>query len=348
MPPPVGADVAYFFVATSHAIQRQAKAHCFLCKCPRQCKICVRQISTPIATRMAQKNAMSPDVNTVDTQSRPHSGGVLVVDDDTTLREMFATLLQSDGLDVVRCNSGADAIQHLSRRTFDLVVLDLWLPDISGLEVLAHFRGVSGNVKFLIMTADSTPESLIRALKEQAYQYVHKPVSGQDFVELVRTAIVAPPPYPIEVLSARPEWLEFEISSTPEEVHRLGSFMHYLHGDLDPELSDSLSQALQELMLNAVEWGGQCDPRRKVRIAFVRTKRMLQYRIADPGAGFQFPGLAHSAVSNPASNPVEHAKVREERGLRPGGLGLMMVRSIADELLFNETQNEVLFVKYLS
>jgi len=297
---------------------------------------------------MTQKIAMPSDMTTVDTQTKSGSGGVLVVDDDTTLRELFATLLQSDGLDVVRCNSGADAIQHLSRRAFDLVVLDLWLPDISGLEVLAHFRGVSSNAKFLIMTADSTPESLIRALKEQAYQYVHKPVSGQDFVELVRSAIAAPPPHPIEVISAKPEWLEFEISSTPEEVQRLGSFLHFLHSDLDSELSDSLSQAMQELMLNAVEWGGQCDPARKVRIAFVRTKRVLQFRIADPGTGFHFQGLAHSAVSNPAGNPVEHAKVREEKGMRPGGLGLMMVRSIADELLFNEAQNEVLFVKYLS
>ncbi len=272
---------------------------------------------------------MSSEVNTVDTvdtDDRPPTGGILVVDDDTTLRELFATLLQSDGFDVVRCNSGADAIQHLARRAFDLVVLDLWLPDISGLEVLAHFRGASKNSKFLIMTADSTPESLMRALKGQAYRYVHKPVSGQDFVELVRSAMSAPAPHPIEVMSAKSDWLEFEISSTPDEVERLGSFMQYLQGDLDAELSDALNQAFQELALNAVEWGGNFDP----------------------GAGFRFQGLSHSAVSNPSSNPVEHVKIREEKGLRPGGLGLLMVRSIADELLFNEAQNEVLFVKYLS
>jgi|SRR5579872_866443 len=276
------------------------------------------------------------------------SGGVLVVDDDTPLRELYASLLESDGLDVVRCSSGGDAIQHLAHRAFDLVVLDLWMPDISGLEVLTHFRGASKDAKFIIMTADSTPENLVRALREQAYQYIHKPITSQDFLDTVRTTIAAPPPQPIEIISAKPDWLEFIISCQPEEVQRLGSFMQYLQGDLDSELSDSLAQAFQELMLNAVEWGGQLDANRKVRIAFIRTKRMLQYRISDPGEGFRFQGLSHAAVSNPAGNPVEHAKVREEKGMRAGGLGLLMVRSIADELLFNEAQNEVLFVKYLN
>jgi anti-sigma regulatory factor (Ser/Thr protein kinase) len=74
---------------------------------------------------------------------------------------------------------------------------------------------------------------------------------------------------------------------------------------------------------------------------------MLLYRIADPGQGFRFEGLAHSALANPPDRPTEHMAVREEKGLRPGGFGLLMTRQMVDELLYNEAQNEVVFVKYL-
>ena len=57
-----------------------------------------------------------------------------------------------------------------------------------------------------------------------------------------------------------------------------------------------MGMAFRELLLNAVEWGGQLDPNRKVRIAHVRSSRMLMYRVADPGPGFSFRNLAHAAV----------------------------------------------------
>ena len=57
--------------------------------------------------------------------------------------------------------------------------------------------------------------------------------------------------------------------------------------------------------------------------------------------------LTHAAVNNPPADPMEHASVREEKGLRPGGFGLLMTRQIVDELLYNEAHNEVVFVKYL-
>jgi len=83
-----------------------------------------------------------------------------------------------------------------------------------------------------------------------------------------------------------------------------------------------------------------------VRIACVRTNRVLIYRIADPGPGFKLNDLAHAAISYP-DNPLEHERVRAEKGLRAGGFGLLMVREKVDELVYNEKQNEVIFMKYL-
>ena len=99
--------------------------------------------------------------------------------------------------------------------------------------------------------------------------------------------------------------------------------------------------------MKAVEWGGKLDPMRMVRISCLRARRMLLYRIADPGQGFSIDSLAHSAINNPEGDPIRHALVREEKGLRPGGLGLAITQGIVDELIYNEARNEVVFIKYL-
>ena len=109
---------------------------------------------------------------------------------------------------------------------------------------------------------------------------------------------------------------------------------------------ESVAFAFRELVMNAVEWGGQLDPNRRVRITCVRTERLLMYRIADPGPGFRFDDLEHAAIAH--DDPVDHMKVREQKGLRAGGFGLLTVRAQVDELVYNEKHNEVIFIKYLS
>jgi hypothetical protein len=71
--------------------------------------------------------------------------------------------------------------------------------------------------------------------------------------------------------------------------------------------------------------------------------------VADPGAGFSFEGLTHAAVHQTSAEAIARvAIVRDQLGMRPGGFGIAMARAIADELLYNEAQNEVVFIKYLN
>jgi hypothetical protein len=74
---------------------------------------------------------------------------------------------------------------------------------------------------------------------------------------------------------------------------------------------------------------------------------MLLYRIADPGQGFKINELPHAAIGQSPDDPIKHMQIREEKGIRPGGFGLLMVRNSVDELIYNEKRNEVVFVKYL-
>ena len=129
---------------------------------------------------------------------------------------------------------------------------------------------------------------------------------------------------------------------------RVEQFVMQLDAHLPESVRQSVAQAFRELMNNAIEWGGKLDPNRKVRISCVRGKKMRLYRIADPGEGFDDARLRHAAISNPEDNPVQHAEIREQQGIRPGGLGLLITRSRVDELIYNERRNEVILIKYIT
>jgi PAS domain S-box-containing protein len=170
----------------------------------------------------------------------------------------------------------------------------------------------------------------------------------RDLLQVVQSALQTPDgPQAIEVTSAEPHWVEILVPCTLEAADKIETVVERLGADLPEDVLDSVASAFRELLLNAIEWGGQLDPNRKVRIACLRTNRMLMYRIADPGPGFSFENLAHSAVSHPPDQPFEHVRVRAEQGLRPGGFGILMVKAKVDELVYNEKHNEVIFIKYL-
>jgi CheY-like chemotaxis protein/anti-sigma regulatory factor (Ser/Thr protein kinase) len=272
---------------------------------------------------------------------------ILVVDDDPTLRHALVALLTSSGFSVTAASDGASALAQVREKLFDLIILDLGLPRVSGLDVLAAIQKLDSPPRVIVVTADDTPGTVLQAIRDRAYQYVVKPAPPKIIVELVERAFAAPPLRPIEVVSARAEWLELLVPCQLEAAERIQGFIEKLDAALPDDVRDSIGQAFRELLMNAIEWGGRFDPDRTVRIACLRTKRMILYRIADPGPGFSPENLAHAAVSNAAGEPYGHMRLREEKGLRPGGFGLLMTRMLVDELIWNESHNEVVFVKFL-
>ncbi|MBZ5511247.1 MAG: response regulator [Acidobacteriia bacterium] len=272
---------------------------------------------------------------------------LLVVDDDPMVHDFVGHALRSLPVEIVSCETAGEGLRQIAERSFDLILLDLGLPDINGLEVLARLRQMGGAFRVIVITADDTPESLLRAIRQNTYDYLRKPFTAPELAELVTRALSAKTDPAIEVVSAKREWVELSIPCTRDSAERIEHFVRQLDADLGLELMEPVAQAFRELLMNAVEWGGGLDPSRRVRLACLRTPRMLFYRIADPGPGFRFEGLTHAAVSNPAGALASDA-VREAKGIRPGGLGLAMVQALADEMLYNEAQNEVVLVKYLA
>ena len=169
----------------------------------------------------------------------------------------------------------------------------------------------------------------------------------RDLLNVIQSALQdSDKPQTIEVVSAVPEWVELIVPCTLEAAEGIQPVVERLGAGIPEEVMESVAFAFRELVMNAIEWGGRLDPSRKVRITCVRTDRMLMYRIADPGPGFTFDNLDHAAVAH--DNPIDHVLVRDAKGLRPGGFGVLTVRASVDELVYNQKQNEVIFIKYLS
>ena len=272
---------------------------------------------------------------------------ILLVDDDRALRFALSALLKEAGHLVDTAGDGPEALTLLQDHSFDIVLLDIGLPSMSGLDVLARARALPAPPLVIMMTADDTSETLLESVRRQAYRYLRKPFPPSTIIEVVNDAVGPATALSFEVISARPEWLELVAPCTLEMVERIQSFVMHLDAQLPEDVREAVAQAFRELLTNAIEWGGKFDPNRKVRISCVRARKMLFYRIQDPGEGFDIDGLRHAAISNPADDPIRHLIVREQKGLRPGGFGLAMTRSLVDELIYNEARNEVIFVKYL-
>lgn len=273
---------------------------------------------------------------------------ILVVDDDRSTRALIGGLLASQGFTVTTAADGFEALERATERSFDLVLVDVWMPRMTGLDLLSRLRERSPIPRAIVMTADDAPETLLQAVKEQALRYLRKPVNARILLTLVREVLeTKPASRPIEVLSARPDWVELLVPCERQSAERIHALLSTLVADLPEETRESMASAFRELLMNAVEWGGKLDPNRDVRIAYLRARRMVLYRIADPGKGFSFGDLSHSALANTTEVSLEHVGEREKKGLRPGGFGLLMTRQLVDELIYNEAQNEVVFVKYL-
>ncbi|GAA4265328.1 two-component system response regulator MtrA [Frondihabitans peucedani] len=113
---------------------------------------------------------------------------ILVVDDDPALAEMIGIVLRADGFDPSFCGDGAAALDAFHETTPDLVLLDLMLPGLDGIEVCRALRAESG-VPIIMLTAKSDTTDVVRGLESGADDYVVKPFNPKELVARIRTRL---------------------------------------------------------------------------------------------------------------------------------------------------------------
>ncbi len=117
------------------------------------------------------------------------SSRILIVDDELSMREFLSILLEREGYSVTMAETAEDAEQCIGAENFDLVVSDVNMPGLDGLTLLKRIKDVSPDTAVLMITAFSTAEQAVEAMKSGAYDYIAKPFKVDEIKVLVRNAL---------------------------------------------------------------------------------------------------------------------------------------------------------------
>ncbi len=115
---------------------------------------------------------------------------ILVVDDEKGVCYSFKRILGRHGYDVITAMSGMEALEKAGEEAPDLVMLDISMPDLDGLEALKRLKAINPCLTVIMMTAYNTPERAIRAMKYGAYDYITKPFDNDHLISVVNKAIM--------------------------------------------------------------------------------------------------------------------------------------------------------------
>ena len=118
------------------------------------------------------------------------NGHILIVDDEASLRQTLARILQRAEYEVTTTANGNEALKLLSQHAFDLVYLDIRMPDISGLEVLKMIHARYPELPVILFTAQPDLNSAVEAVRSGAIDYLLKPLKPQTIIERTRSILI--------------------------------------------------------------------------------------------------------------------------------------------------------------
>lgn len=223
---------------------------------------------------------------------------ILVVDDERQIRRVMRVALQSQGYEVVDARNGEDALTVMQSESFDLVLLDLNMPGIGGMEACRRIRQIS-EVPIVILSVRSTEMDKVEALDAGADDYVMKPFGEKELMARIRAALrrapVTDPAESILVLGDLTVNLETrhvsshgkEVRLTPKEF----DVMQYLVSN--PNVAILHSRLLQAVW--GPEYGGEVE---YLRVFINRLRKKIEpdpanprYIVTEPWTGYRFlPG----------------------------------------------------------
>jgi CheY-like chemotaxis protein len=274
----------------------------------------------------------------------------LVVDSGSEINGLLDSVFGEENWTVQRVHDNEAALAVVTAQPFDLVITEWQTLTSENLKVIHQIRAVRPHARLIILADHFTPGDVLKAMREGAFSYFSGPFEHGALVDMVREAMDSPCwDDGIEVLSATPSWVSLAARCDMGTAHRL---VQFLRGAKDPRFTEAAREpvlaAFREILLNAMEYGGHFDPTRYLEISFLHASQAIALRIKDPGEGFALDELRHAAISSPAGDLLSHIAVREERGMRPGGFGLLFAKKQVDDMIYNEKGNEVLLIKYIN
>jgi two-component system KDP operon response regulator KdpE len=221
---------------------------------------------------------------------------VLVVDDEPQIRRALRLVLRANGYDVAEVGTGEGALDALVIQPFDLMILDLMLPDVDGVEVCRRLREWS-RLPVVVLSAHGEEEVKVRALDEGADDYVTKPFSAPELLARMRSAMrrASVNPTPSEPI-VRTGGGDVEIDLVRRQVTRGGQEVH-----LTPTEYDLLRVLTTEVgrvithgnLLRSVMGRGYEDATGTLRVHIASLRKKLEANPARPRIIVTEPGIGY-------------------------------------------------------
>jgi DNA-binding NtrC family response regulator len=137
---------------------------------------------------MSEAAVIPRKVNDIEPSSAT-AGSVLIIDDEAEIRESLQTLLEMEGYDVETAATGQQGLNRIGQRPFDLILLDLALPDRNGMDILADAHAQDPGLSVIMITAYGTVENAVKAMQSGAANFIQKPWDNEKLLADVRAAV---------------------------------------------------------------------------------------------------------------------------------------------------------------
>jgi anti-sigma regulatory factor (Ser/Thr protein kinase)/DNA-binding NarL/FixJ family response regulator len=249
---------------------------------------------------------------------------------------------------VETCAGPFEATRLLRRRAFDVVLTDPATEAAEDLALLNELSQVRPGIKTIVLAPALSSADVIKALRQHVYACFTRPIDYEEVADMSRAAIEDGNWRDgIEVTSGLPHWITLRVSCRLITADRLTRFMTEYSASIPSSERDLLMTAFREMLLNAMEHGAGFDPEKVIQVTAAQTARAIVFHFQDPGNGFDRDDLIHAAATPNPDDVMRTAVERADSGIRPGGFGMLIVRQIVDELVYNEQGNEVLMIKHL-
>jgi anti-sigma regulatory factor (Ser/Thr protein kinase)/CheY-like chemotaxis protein len=255
---------------------------------------------------------------------------------------------QLTGHDVVSCSDSLGGVRYARNNPVDVLLTDPATPVDEDFALVEEIRALRPQIRTIVLAPAMTNAEVLRALRAQVFACFSEPFDIAEVAEMTRAALAASDWRDgIEVISGLPNWLTLRVTCRLLTADRLTRFMSEWRADVPSDERDLLMTAFREMLLNAMEHGAGFDPQKMIKVTAARTARAIVFHFLDPGDGFDHTDLQHAAQSSHPDHVMATNDHRADAGLRPGGFGMLIVRQVVDELVYNEKGNEVLMIKHV-